>query len=50
MQEGLRDLVGRYRDVFSKTVRSNPAKVSPMKIEVDPKLWCLPKNRLPPET
>ena len=48
LKKGLRDLVERYGDVFSKTVRSSPAKVSPMKIEVDPKLWCLPKNRLPP--
>ncbi len=48
LQEGLRSLVEKYKDVFSKIVRSSPAKVSPMKIEVDPKLWCLPKNRLPP--
>jgi len=49
LQKGLRDLVEKYKDVFSKTVRIIPAKVSPMKIEVDPKLWCLPKNRMPPQ-
>ena len=48
LKEKLKVLVEKYHMIFSKSVNRIPAKVTPMRIEVDPKLWKLPKNRLPP--
>ncbi len=48
LKKGLRALVEKYHMVFSKSVSREPAKVTPMRIEVDPRLWKLPRNRLPP--
>ena len=46
-QEQLRSLCREFIDVFSTAVRSLPAKVEPMVIDVDRARWELPRNRLP---
>ena len=48
LREALKFLLMKYQDVFSKEVKSEAAKVSPMVIEVDLKLWQTSRNRLPP--
>jgi hypothetical protein len=48
LREGFVELLTRYQLVFSKEIRSTPAKITPMEIQVDPNLWCRPSNRLPP--
>jgi hypothetical protein len=47
LREGFFELLTRYQLVFSKEIRSTPAKITPMEIQVDPYLWCKPSNRLP---
>ena len=40
-------ILTKYIDVFSKQVRKEPAKVSPLVIEVDRKKWEVIRNRQP---
>ena len=47
LKECLRTLLSKYLDVFSKQVKSEPAKVTPLVIDVDRKKWEVIKNRLP---
>ena len=47
-QRQLKELVTNYKDIFSKTVNSEPALVTPMEIEVDIAEWNHPRNRGPP--
>ncbi len=44
----LRALLREYKDIFSTTVKKEPAKVPPMKLEVNLQEWQTPKNRGPP--
>ena len=48
LQERLRSLCREYIDIFSTSVRSLPAQVEPMVIEIDRAKWEVPRNRLPP--
>jgi hypothetical protein len=48
LQEQLRSLCREYIDIFSTSVRSLPAQVDPMVIEIDRTKWEVPRNRLPP--
>ena len=48
LQEQLRGLCREYIDIFSTSVRSLPAQVEPMVIEIDRAKWEVPRNRLPP--
>jgi len=48
LREGFVELLTKFQLVFSKEIRSTPAKIIPMEIKVDPNLWCKPSNRLPP--
>ncbi len=42
------DLCLRYADVFSRKMQPNPAKLPPLKLEVDTAKWFAFRNRLPP--
>jgi len=44
LQRRIQSLIQEYEDVFSTSVDSSPAKVPPMKINVDRSKWELPKN------
>lgn len=48
LQSKLRDLCKRYSDIFSVSVRSNPAQIPPMELKVDNSKWKTNKNRGPP--
>lgn len=48
LQAKLRDLCNRYSDIFSVSVRSNPAQIPPMELQVDSSKWKSNKNRGPP--
>ena len=48
LQKQLRSLCREYIDIFSTSVRSLPALVDPMVIEIDQTKWEVPRNRLPP--
>jgi hypothetical protein len=48
LQEQLRSICREYIDIFSTSVRSLPAQVDPMVIEIDRTEWEVPRNRLPP--
>jgi hypothetical protein len=48
LQEQLRSLCREYIDIFSTSVRSLPAQVDLMVIEIDRTKWEVPRNRLPP--
>jgi len=48
LQRKLRDLCKRYSDIFSVSVRSNPAQIPPMELKVDNSKWKSNKNRGPP--
>lgn len=48
LQVKLRDLCKRYSDIFSVSVRSNPAQIPPMELKVDNSKWKSNKNRGPP--
>jgi hypothetical protein len=50
LQEQLRSLCREYIDIFSTSVRSLPAQVDPMDIEIDRTKWEVPRNRLPLDT
>ena len=47
MKECLRMLLTKYLAVFSKQVRAEPAKVSPLVIDLDKKKWEVIRNRQP---
>ena len=47
LQEQLRSLCREYIDIFSTSVRSLPAQVEPMVIEINRTKWEVPRNRLP---
>ena len=47
LQGALRSLCREFIDIFSTAVRSLPAKVKPILIEIDRTKWELPGNRLP---
>jgi len=47
LKSKLRAIVLHYRTAFSNDLRPEPARVNPMKIEVDETLWHSPKNRGP---
>ncbi len=47
MKECLRLNLTKYVDVFSKQVRADPARISPLVIDVDKKKWEVARNRLP---
>ncbi len=42
------DLCLRYVDIFSRNMQANPAKLPPLKLEVDTAKWYAFRNRLPP--
>ena len=48
LQEQLRSLCREYIDIFSTSVRSLPAQIDSMVIEIDQTKWEVPRNRLPP--
>ena len=50
LQEQLRSLCREYIDIFSTSVRSLPAQVDLMVIEIDRTKWEVPRNRLPLDT
>ena len=47
MKDRIKVLLSKYLSVFSKQVRAEPAKVSPLVIDVDRKRWEVIRNRLP---
>ena len=47
MKRRLRELCEEYADIFSRSVKSDPASVSAMKLDVDKAEWELLFNRLP---
>ena len=47
LQDALRALCRELIDIFDTAVRSTPAKVDAMVIEIDRSKWELPQNRLP---
>lgn len=44
----VRDIIFKYKDVFSKTVKTVPADITPMHLNVDMNQWMNPRNRGPP--
>jgi len=47
-QRKIRDLCTRFEDIFAESVRSEPANIPPMEINVDNQKWQVPRNRGPP--
>ena len=47
LQDALRALCREFIDIFDTAVRSTPAKVDAMVIEIDRSKWELPQNRFP---
>ena len=47
-QNKIRKLCCKYVDIFSESVRSNPAEVPPMELKVNSSKWQSNKNRGPP--
>lgn len=48
LQRSIRQLCFEFRDIFSVTVKSEPAKVPPMDLKLNPDKWHSNKNRGPP--
>ena len=48
LQEKIRKACADYKDIFSETVRPDPANVPPMELEVDLVKWQTNKSRGPP--
>ena len=44
-QAKIRTLIHRYKDIFSMTLRAEPAKVPPMSLDVDVEKWHVPANQ-----
>ena len=42
---GLRALTRKYKHIFSRNIRAEPARIKPFKFDVDSQLWEQPKNR-----
>jgi hypothetical protein len=47
-QSAVRQLLDEFRDVFSKTLSEEPARVTPLRLEVDHTRWHSSAARLPP--
>jgi hypothetical protein len=47
IQRKLRELCEKYADIFSRSVKADPASVTAMKLDVDKAEWERPFNRLP---
>jgi hypothetical protein len=47
-RQRLQTLLAEFKDIFSVTVRSEPANVTPMTLHVDRAQWEAPRNQLPP--
>jgi hypothetical protein len=47
MKRKLRELCEEYADIFSRSVKADPASVSAMMLDVDKTEWERPFNRLP---
>jgi hypothetical protein len=47
MQSRLRELCEEYADIFSRSVKTNPASVTAMRLVVDKAEWERPFNRMP---
>ena len=47
MKRRLKELCEEYADIFSRSVKADPASVSAMKLDVDKAEWERPFNRLP---
>lgn len=48
LQTKIRSLCEEFDDIFTETVRDQPADIPPMEIEVDPEKWHINKHRGPP--
>lgn len=48
LQNNIRKLCDEFKDIFSEYVRTEPARIPPMEIQVDETKWFINKNRLPP--
>ena len=48
LQDQLRSPCRELIDIFSTSVRSLPAQVDPMAIEINRAKWKVPRNHLPP--
>jgi transposase InsO family protein len=48
LQENLRNLCSDYPEIFLEKVQPDPARVTPMSIEVDESMWKTSKHRGPP--
>ena len=48
LQKCLRTLVGKHKELFSKTVRPDPAKVTPMRLTVNHEDFKCPANKTAP--
>lgn len=48
LQRKIRSVCREFSDIFSETVRPEPAKIPPMEIKIDPTKWNSAKNRGPP--
>ena len=47
LQKRIRDVVSKYKEVFSTTLPEEPAKVTPLNFKVPEELWHKPNNQLP---
>ena len=45
VQQELRKLVFKFKDIFKSTVQASPAKLTPFKLEIDKEQWCTPRNQ-----
>jgi hypothetical protein len=47
MQKRLRELCEEYADIFSRSIKADPASVTAMRMDVDKAEWERPFNKLP---
>ena len=47
LQQRIRNVVSKYKDVFSTTLPEQPARVTPLKFDVPENQWHMPGNQLP---
>jgi hypothetical protein len=47
LRKQITDLCTEYKDIFSATVKSEPARVEPLRFDCDTAMWLRPGNRLP---
>ncbi len=50
LQAKIRALLGEYKHIFSEKLRADPAKLTPMVINIDKEKWQTNKHSLPPRT